>query len=165
MSHVFYFQDSLSSYDSFNKQANPPRIGPNAHDDLKTTLSKIDPTTSIQNSPSKYNPRWDQNSHRHGSKLDLKYGTNEQNMENSPRNSGELDKDCNQLESVSPRGSVERDMYRQIMYSSLNSKIFNNNVIRYARSPSKQNIPGKPQHVETKTDYSKYRQVFTSTPY
>lgn len=71
----------------------------------------------MPNTPSKYNmgTRWDQNN-RHGSKLDLKYGQLPSdpnlNMEGSPRNSGEIDKDINPLESVSPRGSVERDMYR-----------------------------------------------------
>ncbi|XP_064213330.1 tight junction protein ZO-1 isoform X3 [Tribolium castaneum] len=125
--------DSLSSYDSFNKQTNN-RIGPNAHDDLKTTLSKIEPG-SVQNSPSKYNSgnRWDQNPHRHNSKLDLKYGLpqNDHN-DNSPRNSRELDKESRPMENMSPRGSVERDIYR------------------YSRSPAKKG------HVETKTDYGKY---------
>ncbi|XP_056639868.1 tight junction protein ZO-1-like isoform X1 [Diorhabda sublineata] len=128
--------DSLSSYDSYNKQATT-RIGPNAHDDLKTTLSKIDSNTSaipnIQNSPSKYNtgPRWV------GSKMDLKYGlpTVEQ-LDNSPRNSRELGKDS-PMDPASPRGSVERDIYR------------------YSKSPAKQNIPGK-SLIETKTDYGKY---------
>ncbi|XP_063904633.1 tight junction protein ZO-1 isoform X4 [Zophobas morio] len=126
--------DSLSSYDSFNKQSNT-RIGPNAHDDLKTTLSKIEPG-SAQNSPSKYSsgPRWDQNSHRHNSKLDLKYGLPQtDHNDNSPRNSRELDKEPRPLENVSPRGSVERDIYR------------------YTRSPAKSK-----GHVETKTDYGKY---------
>jgi hypothetical protein len=126
--------DSLSSYDSFNKQSNN-RIGPNAHDDLKTTLSKIEPG-SVQNSPSKYNsgPRWEQNSHRHNSKLDLKYGLpqNDHN-ENSPRNSREMEKESRPVENMSPRGSVERDIYR------------------YSRSPAKSK-----GHVETKTDYGKY---------
>ncbi|XP_018564765.1 tight junction protein ZO-1 isoform X2 [Anoplophora glabripennis] len=134
--------DSLSSYDSFNKQSNT-RIGPNAHDDLKTTLSKIDPAvTNLQNSPSKYGsgPRWEQNVHRHGSKLDLKYGlppTDQHSMDNSPRNSREMDKESSPMDAVCPRGSVERDMYR------------------YSRSPAKQHVPGKP-HMETKTDYGKY---------
>ncbi|CAH1098494.1 unnamed protein product [Psylliodes chrysocephalus] len=131
--------DSLSSYDSYNKQAST-RIGPNAHDDLKTTLSKIDPTGNIQNSPSKYNmgPRWDQNSHRHGSKMDLKYGlpAGEQLMDSSPRNSREMGKDS-PMDPASPRGSVERDIYR------------------YSKSPAKQSIPGKAL-IETKTDYGKY---------
>ncbi|XP_018564782.1 tight junction protein ZO-1 isoform X4 [Anoplophora glabripennis] len=136
------YQDSLSSYDSFNKQSNT-RIGPNAHDDLKTTLSKIDPAvTNLQNSPSKYGsgPRWEQNVHRHGSKLDLKYGlppTDQHSMDNSPRNSREMDKESSPMDAVCPRGSVERDMYR------------------YSRSPAKQHVPGKP-HMETKTDYGKY---------
>lgn len=110
-------QNSLSSYDSYNKQSGS-RIIPNAHDDLKTTLSKIDPaSTNLSNTPSKYNmgPRWDQNN-RHGSKLDLKYAQHPSdqnlNVEGSPRNSGEIDKEINPLEPVSPRGSVERDMYR-----------------------------------------------------
>lgn len=122
-------QDSLSSYDSFNKQTATTnnRIGPNAHDDLKTTLSKIEPT---QNSPSKYQqqhhhqhqntpPRWE---HR-------KYGPPDLNSENSPRSS-----------MIDPRllenrgGSAERDVYR------------------YSRSPAKT----KGGHVETKTDYGKY---------
>ncbi|XP_060522742.1 tight junction protein ZO-1 isoform X2 [Cylas formicarius] len=138
--------DSLSSYDSYNKQSST-RIGPNAHDDLKTTLSKIETTTSRnthQGSPSR-NPRWNdqQNHHRHGgSKLDLKYGMplGDPNMDGSPRNSRDLlDKDATiPSEPVSPRGSVERDMYR------------------YSRSPAKQNIPSK-SHMETKTDYGKYR--------
>ncbi|CAG9812618.1 unnamed protein product, partial [Phaedon cochleariae] len=93
--------DSLSSYDSFNKQsAGPTRIGPNAHDDLKTTLSKIDPTTARpQNGVPKY-----------GWKAD-KYG----HADSSPRHSRESDKEGGQTEAVSPRGSVERDsrdMYR-----------------------------------------------------
>lgn len=136
---VFAFKDSLSSYDSYNKQT-PTRIGPNAHDDLKTTLSKIDPGSSvIQNSPSKYPGRWDQGNSVHGSKLDLKYGLppGDALLDNSPRNSRELDKES-PMGSVSPRGSVERDMYR------------------YSRSATKQVIPGK-THMETKTDYGKYR--------
>ncbi|KAJ8915042.1 hypothetical protein NQ315_016017 [Exocentrus adspersus] len=138
--------DSLSSYDSFNKQSST-RIGPNAHDDLKTTLSKIDPLTgNLQNSPSKYGsgPRWDQNVHRHGSKIDLKYGlppVDQHGMESSPRNSREVDKESSPMDAMSPRGSVERDMYR------------------YSRSPAKQHIPGKP-HMETKTDY-----VVTTLPH
>ncbi|KAJ8981906.1 hypothetical protein NQ317_007298 [Molorchus minor] len=142
--------DSLSSYDSFNKQSNT-RIGPNAHDDLKTTLSKIDPSNvNMQNSPSKYNSgqRWEQNVHRHGSKLDLKYGLptgDQQHMDNSPRNSREMEKEASPMDAVSPRGSVERDMYR------------------YSRSPAKQNIPGKP-HMETKTDYGKYSRNNNSHP-
>lgn len=112
-----FSKDSLSSYDSFNKQSNT-RIGPNAHDDLKTTLSKIDPaSTNLQNSPSKYGSgaRWEQNIHRHGSKLDLKYGlppAEQHGMDNSPRNSREMDKESSPMDAVSPRGSVERDMYR-----------------------------------------------------
>lgn len=59
------------------------RIIPNAHDDLKTTLSKIEPgSPNIQNTPVKYGPpRWEQN-HRHdrlGSKLDLKYNITSNN--------------------------------------------------------------------------------------
>uniref|UniRef100_A0A6P7GE89 Tight junction protein ZO-1 n=1 Tax=Diabrotica virgifera virgifera TaxID=50390 RepID=A0A6P7GE89_DIAVI len=133
--------DSLSSYDSYNKQATT-RIGPNAHDDLKTTLSKIDTTgaiPTIQNSPSKYNmgPRWDQNSHRLGSKMDLKYVLPPgEHLDNSPRNSREMSKDS-PMDPASPRGSVERDIYR------------------YSKSPAKQNITGKTM-VETKTDYGKY---------
>ncbi|CAH1186640.1 unnamed protein product [Phyllotreta striolata] len=131
--------DSLSSYDSYNKQS-AGRIGPNAHDDLKTTLSKIDPSGNVQNSPSKYNarPRWDQNSHRHGSKMDLKYGppAGEQHLDNSPRNSREMGKDS-PMDPASPRGSVERDIYR------------------YSKSPGKQTAPGK-SIIETKTDYGKY---------
>ncbi|KAJ8928951.1 hypothetical protein NQ314_018413, partial [Rhamnusium bicolor] len=128
---------------SQNSKSSNTRIGPNAHDDLKTTLSKIDPTsTNVQNSPSKYSsgPRWDQNAHRHGSKLDLKYGLppGDQLIDNSPRNSREIEKESSPMDPMSPRGSVERDMYR------------------YSRSPAKQNIPGKP-HMETKTDYGKYR--------
>lgn len=155
-------QNSLSSYDSYNKQTST-RIIPNAHDDLKTTLSKIDSTsTSMPNTPAKYNmgPRWDQNN-RLGSKLDLKYvqhpSDQNLNMEGSSRNSGELEKDLNPLEAVSPRGSVERDMYRSVII--INFLINNQNVYensRYARSPSKQNMPAK-QHMETKTDYGKYR--------
>ncbi|CAH0563619.1 unnamed protein product [Brassicogethes aeneus] len=131
--------DSLSSYDSFNKQQSNPRIGQNAHDDLKTTLSKIDPVLGTnQSSPSKYNSgqRWEQNSHRHGSKMDLKYGLppgNDHNLEGSPRNSRELDKEGSPMDAMTPRGSVERDMYR------------------YPRSPAKQGLPR-----ETKTDYGKY---------
>lgn len=137
--------DSLSSYDSYNKQTNQQRsIGPNAHDDLKTTLSKIDPQ-NINNSPSKYGQNTQPattttttSHHRHGgSKLDLKYGLpqNDLQVDGSPRNSRELEKD--NLDHMSPRGSVERDMYR------------------YNRSPAKQNIPKN--HIETKTDYGKYR--------
>ncbi|KAH1016905.1 hypothetical protein HUJ04_008059 [Dendroctonus ponderosae] len=137
--------DSLSSYDSYNKQPpTTPRIGPNLHDDLKTTLSKIDP--SHQSSPSRA-PRWtdQQNHHRlGGSKMDLKYGLppGDPINDNSPRHSREViggsrEENGGPSEGVSPRGSVERDMYR------------------YSRSPAKQNIPSK-THVETKTDYGKY---------
>ncbi|XP_019880421.1 tight junction protein ZO-1 isoform X2 [Aethina tumida] len=130
--------DSLSSYDSFNKQQSN-RIGPNAHDDLKTTLSKIETATiSNQNSPSKYGSgqRWEQNSHRHGSKMDLKYGLpsgSEHTLDSSPRNSREMEKEGSPMDAATPRGSVERDMYR------------------YPRSPAKHGAPR-----ETKTDYGKY---------
>ncbi|XP_066261904.1 tight junction protein ZO-1 isoform X1 [Euwallacea similis] len=139
--------DSLSSYDSYNKQTSaPPRIGPNLHDDLKTTLSKIDP--AHQGSPSR-GSRWNdqQNHHRlGGSKMDIKYGLppGDPISDSSPRHSREVlgaPREENGLpgDGVSPRGSVERDMYR------------------YSRSPAKQinNIPGK-SHIETKTDYGKY---------
>ncbi|KAK9883620.1 hypothetical protein WA026_001793 [Henosepilachna vigintioctopunctata] len=136
--------DSLSSYDSFNKQSNS-RIGPNAHDDLKTTLSKIDHNPTITNSPSKYNPppgpRWDQSPHRYGSKMDLKYGlplSNEPGTDNSQRNSREIDKDGSSMDILNMRSSTEKDMYR------------------YSRAVAKQ--PMSPRnHMETKTDYSKYR--------
>ncbi|KAL3274536.1 hypothetical protein HHI36_015918 [Cryptolaemus montrouzieri] len=136
--------DSLSSYDSFNKQSNT-RIGPNAHDDLKTTLSKIDHNpTMIPNSPSKYNPppvqRWDQSPHRYGSKMDLKYGlpiTGEQ-VENSPRSSREIDKDGSAMDIMNMRGAGEKDMYR------------------YSRAVAKQPMSQR-NHMETKTDYGKYR--------
>nr|CAI5852690.1 unnamed protein product [Callosobruchus analis] len=133
--------DSLSSYDSFNKQ--PRTIGPNAHDDLKTTLSKIDP--NLQNSPSKYPPgtRWDGRRKQEG-----KYGTTgmaEQFMENSPRSSQEIEKDGS-LECITPRGSVERDIYK------------------YSRSPGKQSIPTK-THIETKTDYGKYSRNAANHPH
>ncbi|KAK4874165.1 hypothetical protein RN001_013525 [Aquatica leii] len=136
--------DSLSSYDSFKQQhAGNSGIGPNAHDDLKTTLSKIDsdnPTT-----PSKYPPRWDQNNYRHdrlGSKLDLKYAmglnsTNNERADQSPHNSHEMEKEPNALEHLNPRMLSERE--RQEMY----------------RSPGKQNSLSK-SYVETKTDYGKY---------
>ncbi|XP_076275264.1 zonula occludens-like protein polychaetoid isoform X2 [Rhynchophorus ferrugineus] len=124
--------DSLSSYDSYNKQnQGTSRIGPNLHDDLKTTLSKIDP--GHQGSPSR-------GTYHHklgGSKMDLKYGLPPGDpIEESPRNS--RDENGGMLsDGVSPRGSVERDIYR------------------YSRSPAKQNIPSK-SHMETKTDYGKY---------
>lgn len=139
----------MSSYDSFNnpnqKQSNP-RIGPNAHDDLKTTLSKIEPGSpnAQMNSQSKYGVnRWDQNNHRHdrlGSKLDLKYSMQpnvggDGNVDSSPRNSRELDKE--QMDNLTQRNSVERDQFR------------------YSRSPAKC-VPNK-AHLETKTDYGKYR--------
>ncbi|KAL1497924.1 hypothetical protein ABEB36_008804 [Hypothenemus hampei] len=139
--------DSLSSYDSYNKQPpTTPRIGPNLHDDLKTSLSKID--TSHQGSPSR-GPRWNdqQNHHRLvSSKMDLKYGLppGDPINDNSPRHSREVlgvsrEENGGVLnDGVSPRGSVERDMYR------------------YTRSPAKQNIPSKAHHIETKTDYGKY---------
>lgn len=147
----FIIQDSLSSYDSFNnpnqKQANP-RIGPNAHDDLKTTLSKIEPgSPGPQSTPPKYSGnRWEQNNHRHdrlGSKLDLKYGMQggnpgEGNVDSSPRNSREMEKDP--MDGLGQRMSAERE--RQDQY-------------RYGRSPGK-GTPGK-IHMETKTDYGKYR--------
>ncbi|XP_050302350.1 uncharacterized protein LOC126740396 isoform X3 [Anthonomus grandis grandis] len=138
--------DSLSSYDSYNKQPQT-RIGPNLHDDLKTTLSKIDP--AHQNSPSRGGNRWNHDQPNHhrlgGSKLDLKYNLppGDPINDNSPRHSREVlggsreENGAAVGEGVSPRGSVERDIYR------------------YARSPAKQNIPGK-SHIETKTDYGKY---------
>lgn len=133
-----------------------PRLGPNAHDDLKTTLSKIDiddGATPPNTTPtSKYPPpRWDlsqpTNHHRHerlGSKLDLKYPTggssnalNNESSNNvvgeSPRNSREIESD-NVVEQLSPRMLQER----------------------YSRSPGKQPTPNKP-YIETKTDYGKYR--------
>ncbi|XP_018322344.1 tight junction protein ZO-1 [Agrilus planipennis] len=148
--------DSLSSYDSF-KNSNVPntRIIPNAHDDLKTTLSKIEQEPTMPSSPPKYGSRWDQNHHRHdrlGSKLDLKYSVgpncsnNDLNIDASPRNSRELDKDPSPSNTLSPRSSTERD--RHDMY----------------RSPSKQPVPNK-IYMETKTDYGKYsRNNNTSLP-
>lgn len=53
--------------------------------------------------------------------------------DNNPRNSRELEKESRPIENMSPRGSVERDIYR------------------YTRSPAKSK-----NHVETKTDYGKY---------
>lgn len=89
-------------------------LGPNAHDDLKTTLSKIDSDNVAVSS--KYNPRWDQNRHdRIGSKLDLKYtlgpnGSNEVVDENS-RNEVE-----NELTSLGHVDARERqDMYRFVV--------------------------------------------------
>ncbi|XP_074027652.1 zonula occludens-like protein polychaetoid isoform X3 [Leptinotarsa decemlineata] len=137
------FNTKASSLErSQNSKSSNARIGPNAHDDLKTTLSKIDPAaTNLPNSPSKYNvgPRWEQNSHRHGSKMDLKFGlpSAEQHLDNSLRNSREMEKEGTPMDPTSPRDSVEREMYR------------------YSRSSSKPNTPGKP-HMETKTDYGKY---------
>ncbi|KAI4456214.1 tight junction protein [Holotrichia oblita] len=144
--------DSLSSYDSFNNQNSKPlsnsRIIPNAHDDLKTTLSKIEPgSPNIQNSPSKYGPpRWEQN-HRHdrlGSKLDLKYNmptSNDMTADQSPRNSREIDKEVgNSMEQMHQR-MPERERL---------------DIYRYNRSPAKQNNIGKMPHMETKTDYGKY---------
>ncbi|KAK5641793.1 hypothetical protein RI129_010340 [Pyrocoelia pectoralis] len=142
--------DSLSSYDSYKQQLpGNSGIGPNAHDDLKTTLSKIDsdnPTT-----PSKYPTRWDQNNHRHerlGSKLDLKYtmGINNVNdhPDQSPRNSHEVDKESSPLDHLSPRLLTERD--------------------RQEISPAKQNSFTK-AYVETKTDYGKYSRNNNSQDY
>ncbi|XP_030745371.1 tight junction protein ZO-1 isoform X2 [Sitophilus oryzae] len=125
--------DSLSSYDSYNKQnqAAQQRIGPNLHDDLKTTLSKIDPVNQSSPSRGPYHHKLG------GSKMDLKYGLPPGDpIEESPRNSREENGGM-LSDGVSPRGSVERDMYR------------------YSRSPAKQNIPSK-SHMETKTDYGKY---------
>ncbi|XP_031353908.1 tight junction protein ZO-1-like isoform X5 [Photinus pyralis] len=144
--------DSLSSYDSYKQQLpGNSGIGPNAHDDLKTTLSKIDsdnPTT-----PSKYPARWDQNNHRHdrlGSKLDLKYAMGVNNVndhpDQSPRNSHEVDKESSPLDHLNPRMLSERD--RQEMY----------------RSPAKQNSFTK-TYVETKTDYGKYSRNNNSQDY
>lgn len=138
LSSVFFFfsQDSLSSYDSFNNnnQQKQSRIIPNAHDDLKTTLSKIEPgSPNVQNNPQRN--RWDQTpqQHRHerlGSKLDLKYvmPPSVESLDQSPRNSTMEHTD---------RSSVERDQQQQ--------------QYRYSRSPAKQT-----RHVETKTDYGKY---------
>lgn len=129
-------QDSLSSYDSFNNNNNnqkpQSRIIPNAHDDLKTTLSKIEPgSPNVQSGgPSQPRNRWEQPNHRHerlGSKLDLKYvmpPSVEATLDSSPRNSMER----------TDRSSAEREQQQY----------------RYARSP------GKGRHVETKTDYGKY---------
>ncbi|XP_065163753.1 tight junction protein ZO-1 isoform X5 [Atheta coriaria] len=134
--------DSLSSYDSFNNPKH--RIIPNAHDDLKTTLSKID--SGVPGSPSKYN-RWEGSApnHRHdrlGSKLDLKYSQQNLNGDSglsmgidSPRNSREMD--VGPLDQQISRTPERHDMYR------------------YNRSPAKQSMPQK-QHIETKTDYGKY---------
>lgn len=107
----------MSSYDSFKPN---PGIGQNAHDDLKTTLSKID--TDSPNTPSKYGPRWEQNRHeRLGSKLDLKYalGTAANSHANdavdqSPRNSREIEKESSPMDHLNPRLTSERD--RQEMY-------------------------------------------------
>lgn len=120
--------DSLSSYDSFNNPSTKhpnSRIIPNAHDDLKTTLSKIDPNpNSVQNSPSKYGTRWDQNSHRHdrlGSKLDLKYtmqpnNAMDHNMDPSPRNSREIEKDVGSMDQlhqrIPPDNRDRQEVYR-----------------------------------------------------
>lgn len=110
----------MSSYDSFNNQNVKPisnsRIIPNAHDDLKTTLSKIEPgSPNIQNSPSKYGPpRWEQN-HRHdrlGSKLDLKYSitsSTDLTVDQSPRNSREMDKDVGSSMEQMHQRMPERD--------------------------------------------------------
>ncbi|XP_071051834.1 tight junction protein ZO-1 isoform X3 [Onthophagus taurus] len=155
--------DSLSSYDSFNNQNSKSlgsRIIPNAHDDLKTTLSKIEPSSNspnIQNSPSKYAHQrsWgDQNHHRHdrlGSKLDLKYAvppSNNELMDQSPRHSrGDVEKEPPPpgLEHVHQRLPPER-----------------NEMYRYARSPGKQQLtPSKQPHMETKTDYGKYNQDYS----
>lgn len=83
-----FLQDSLSSYDSSTKQS---RIIPNAHDDLKTTLSKIEPNVQTNQNRN----RWEQpnnNAHRHerlGSKLDLKYvmPPSIETLDQSPRDS------------------------------------------------------------------------------
>lgn len=84
--------------------------------------------------------------------MDLKYNLppGDPIVDVSPRNSREVLGGSREEngglpgDRVSPRGSVERDMYR------------------YSRSPAKQNIPGK-THIETKTDYSKYSRNNTSS--
>lgn len=132
--------DSLSSYDSFNNNNNnaqkQTRIIPNAHDDLKTTLSKIEPTNNQQQQQQQSRNRWDQqqtNQHRHerlGSKLDLKYvmPPSVENLDQTPRN------------------SLEREQQQQQQQQ-----------YRYSRSPAKQTTATTPRHhVETKTDYGKY---------
>ncbi|KAF5291383.1 hypothetical protein FQR65_LT01693 [Abscondita terminalis] len=137
--------NSISSYDSFKQQhAGNSGIGPNAHDDLKTTLSKIDsdnPTT-----PSKYLNRWDQNNYKHdriNSKLDLKYplglsATNNERADQTSHNSQEIDKEHIALDHlINSRMLSERE--RQEMY----------------RSSNKQGSLSK-SYVETKTDYGKY---------
>ncbi|XP_044758711.1 tight junction protein ZO-1 isoform X3 [Coccinella septempunctata] len=136
--------DSLSSYDSFNKPTNT-RIGPNAHDDLKTTLSKIDHTPVPQSNSAKFTSpsgqRWDQSPHRYGSKMDLKYGlplANDQGLDNSPRTSREMDKDGNPVDMMNLRSPTEKDMYR------------------YSRAIAKQPLSPR-SHMETKTDYGRYR--------
>lgn len=112
------FQDSLSSYDSFNNpnSALKQRLGPNAHDDLKSSIPKID--APEQMSPSKYQgSRWEQppglrHNHEHISRHAMNSNhinegrLVEHNPENmSPRHSREVDKtaDILTLDQLSSR--------------------------------------------------------------
>lgn len=122
----------MSSYDSFNnpnsalnKQSlTTQRLGPNAHDDLKSSIPKID---TPEQSPSKYQGgRWDQPAglrhdhvNRHGmSSNSINEGRmSELNPDMSPRNSRDVDKntDIMTLDQLSPRMPSDgrnHDMYR-----------------------------------------------------
>lgn len=47
--------------------------------------------------------------------MDLKYGLpsgSEHTLDSSPRNSREMEKEGSPMDAATPRGSVERDMYR-----------------------------------------------------
>lgn len=101
---------------------------------MKTTLSKIDPVVSnIQNSPSKYGQKWDNNNtHRHdrlGSRLDMKYSMqlvsgSDPNVDPSPRNSREIvEKDLEGVHQRTPDRDRSQDMYRYLCFHLLNKFI------------------------------------------
>lgn len=122
----------MSSYDSFNnpnlnKHNLPQRLGPNAHDDLKSSIPKTD---TPEQSPSRGPPRWEPPpNHRHEHR-------HPQGAEHPP--------------DFSPRNSQEMDRPDMMLLDPGR----NHDKYHYLRSPTKATPP---KHLETKTDYGKYR--------
>lgn len=77
-------------------------------------------------------------------------------MDPSPRNSREMEKDVGSMDPLLQRmpDRDRQDVYRYVTVKNCISRI--SRYGRYSRSPAKQGPPPK-QHIETKTDYGKYR--------
>lgn len=75
----------MSSYDSFNNPKHGPRLGPNAHDDLKSSVPKeqVDPPRASGGPP-----RWEPPPgvrHEHPRHSEQEYNRNSQEMDNDSR--------------------------------------------------------------------------------